>query len=235
MDKNSWVLNKPVAHRGLHNGTYPENSMAAFKNAIERGYPIEMDVQMSLDKKLVVFHDDNLSRMTGYNADIRETDYETIKSLHLSDSDEMIPDFSDFLALVGGKVPLLIEVKQQKQKGIEQKILDELKGYKGEFVVQSFDPNIVLNFKKLAPEIIRGQLACGYKQDLGFIKEFVLKHTPLNFLTKPDFVNYDIGSLPTKKSRYSGLPLICWTVRTEEQKKKAEDLGINFVFENVFS
>ncbi|MBP5194075.1 MAG: glycerophosphodiester phosphodiesterase [Clostridia bacterium] len=234
LDKNSSVLNTPVAHRGLHNENYPENSMAAFKNAIDRGYPIEMDVHMSSDGKLVVFHDDNLSRMTGYNADIREVDYQTIQSLRLKNTDEVIPDFSDFLALVGGRVPLLIEVKQQKQKGIEQKIIDELKEYNGEFVVQSFDPRIVINFKKLAPEIIRGQLACGYKQGLGFAKEFVLKHTPLNFLSKPDFVNYDIGSLPTKRSRYGGLPLICWTVRTEEQKKKAESLGINYVFENVF-
>ena len=235
LEKTSWVLTKPVAHRGLHNEVIPENSMAAFKNAVEKGYPIEMDVHLSLDKKLVVFHDDNLARMTGFDADIRDTDHKTLKSLRLKNTDETIPDFCDFLSLVNGKVPLLIEIKQQKQKGIEQMVIDELKNYKGEFVIQSFDPFIVNNFRKLAPEIIRGQLACGYKQGLGFIKEFILKHTPFNFMSKPDFVNYDLVSLPTKRSRYSGLPLICWTVRTEEEKQKADSLGVNYVFENVFN
>ena len=233
LEKNSWVLNTPIAHRGLHNETLPENSVPAFEKAVEFGYAIETDVQMSADGKLVIFHDDNLSRMTGFDADIRKTDYETIKSLRLKNSEEHIPDFSELLNAVGGRAPLLIEIKKQLQKGIENKVIEALIGYKGEFAIQTFDPRILMNFKKLAPDFLRGQLACGFEQKLGFIKQFILKHTPLNFLSRPDFVNYDLSPLPTKKSNYSNLPLICWTVRTTEQKKKAEKLNLNYVFESI--
>lgn len=235
LDKNSWILTTPAAHRGLHNSVIPENSMAAFKNAIEKGHPIETDVHMTTDGRLVCFHDDSLERMTGYKSDIRENDYKTLKSLRLKDSDERIPDFEEFLELAGGKVPLLIEIKKQKRKGIEPLVKKALEGYKGEYAIQSFDPFVIINYKKIAPDVLRGQLACGYPPpEYSKITKYVLKHTPFNFIGKPDFVNYDIRSLPTKKSNYSGLPLICWTVRTVEEQKKAQELGINYVFENVF-
>lgn len=234
LSENSWVLTTPTAHRGLHNSVIPENSLAAFKNAVEKSHPIETDVHMTTDGKLVCFHDDNLVRMTGYDGDIREQSREFLKTLRLKNTDEYIPDFSELLSLVGGKVPLLIEIKQQKRKGIEKLVIEELKNYSGEYAVQSFDPTVIINFKRFAPDVLRGQLACGKPQGLGRLKEFVLKHTPLNFISKPDFVNYDLASLPTKISDYSGLPLICWTVRDKQQQGKANSLGINYVFENVF-
>lgn len=235
LKKDSWILSKPTAHRGLHGGDIPENSMAAFSNAVEKGYPIETDVHMTTDGKLVCFHDDNVSRMTGVDRDIRDMTHEEVKKLRLANTDMSVPDFDEFLSLVGGKVPLMIEIKQQKRKGIEDLVIAALKGYVGEFAIQSFDPTVIIAFKKKAPEILRGQLACGNPENMSAFKKFIVKNTPLNFLSKPDFVNYDLASLPTKKCRYSGLPLICWTVRDKAQQKKAEELKINYVFENVFS
>ena len=234
LTSDSFILTRPIAHRGLHNKIAPENSLAAFSRAVAGNFPIETDVQMSADGRLVLFHDDDLSRMTGLNTDIRDESYEKIKSLALADTNERIPDFEELLSLVCGKVPLLIEIKQQKQKGIEKKIVKALEGYGGEYAVQSFDPTVLIAFKKFAPDVLRGQLASGAPPELGFIKKYVIKHTPLNFLTRPDFVNYDLDSLPTAKRNYNGLPLICWTVATKTQKEKAQSLGINYVFENVF-
>ena len=235
LSKNSWILTRPAAHRGLHNETIPENSLSAFSAAVEKGYPIETDVHMSIDDRLVCFHDDNVFRMTGLNRDIRDLSYSEIKSLNLNATSETIPDFEEFLQLVGGKVPLLIEIKQQKRKGIVDLVLKALKSYNGEYAIQSFDPTVIIELKKKAPEILRGQLASGKPENMNAFKKYIVKNTPLNFLSRPDFVNYDLASLPTRKSRYSGLPLICWTVRTTEERKKAEEIGVNYVFENVFN
>ena len=234
LNKDSWILNSPAAHRGLHNASIPENSLAAFQNAVEKGYPIETDVHMSTDNELVCFHDDNLKRMTGLDKDIRDLTFDETRSLRLKNTQEIIPTFAEFLKLVGGKVPLLIEIKQQKRKGIEDLVIKALEGYKGDFAIQSFDPTVLINFRKKAPNILRGQLACGNAKDMSRFKKFILKNTPLNFLSKPDFVNYDLESLPTKKCRYGNLPLICWTVRDKAQQEKATSLGVNYVFENVF-
>ncbi len=233
LSPNSWVLNLPAAHRGLHNELLPENSLSAFQNAISLGYAIELDLQMSIDGEIFVFHDDNLLRMTGFNGDIRETSSEKIKSLFLKSSTEKIPTFKEVLSLVDGKVPLLIEIKQQKHKGIEKKIVAHLKNYGGEFAFQSFDPTILLRLKKLMPEAILGQLASGLKNKLGFIKNFVIKNAPLNFFVKPDFINYDVYSLPVKNRITNSLPLLTWTIRTKEEEEKAKKYAKNYVFENI--
>ncbi len=154
-NEDYWLFFAPTAHRGLHHGKdIPENSLTAFYLAIKNNYPIELDVHLTKDKKLVVFHDDNLFRVTGKNADIRDSMYDDIKDLKLYDSDETIPLFSEVLKLVDGKVPLLIEIKQQKQKGIEKAVLDELKNYSGEFAIQSFDPFVLFKIKKLDKNIV---------------------------------------------------------------------------------
>lgn len=233
LQNDSWLLSRPIAHRGLFGENVPENSLAAFAAAVRSGYPIETDVHMSKDGRLVCFHDDLLERMTGSPADIRDLDYDEIKSLRLRDTDERIPDFEELLSTVCGKVPLLIEIKQQKRKGIEALVNAALNDYAGEYAVQSFDPFVLINYKKIAPGVVRGQLAGGAPPQMSFIKRYVIKHTPFNFISRPDFVNYDVGSLPTAKRNYNGLPLLCWTVRTEAQQKKAKDLGVNYVFENV--
>lgn len=229
------LFEKPIAHRGLHGAGVAENGIKAFEKAIEKGFPIETDVQMSRDGVLFCFHDDNMRRVTGLNADIRETKSEAILALNLSGTKEKVPTFKEFLSLVDGKVPLLIEVKRQKQKGIEQKILDELKGYNGEYAIQSFDPFVLKKFKKLAPEIIRGQLSDALNEEKNFFVRTIVRKMSLNFLTKPDFCNVNIKGFSQSKKYAKGLPMLCWTIRNEEDKQKAEALGANYVFENLFS
>ncbi len=229
LNGTEWILNKPVAHRGLWNETFPENSLSAYKNAVQNGYPIEMDIQMSSDGKLFCFHDDNVKRMTGVDKDIRTMTAKEIEALNIGT--EKIPYFSEFLSAVQGKVPLLIEIKQQINKGVEEKTIEALKNYKGEYVIQSFDPRIMLKIKKLDPSIIRGQLGCN-NQNKG-LKWYVARNLSLNFLVKPDFIHYCHNDLPLKRRITNGLPLICWTVRSEEEKVKTLKYAKNYVFEKI--
>lgn len=226
---NEWILTQPVCHRGLWDETRPENSISAYKNAIEHGYPIEMDIQMSSDGQLFCFHDDNLKRMTGVDKDIRTLCAKDIEKLDIGG--EKIPTFQEFLQTVNGAVPLLIEIKPQIQKGIEKKTLDVLKDYKGDYVIQSFDPMVMLKIKKLAPHVIRGQLGCG--NDKRGLKWYVVRNLSLNFLVKPDFIHYCVNDLPIGKKVTNGLPLICWTIRNDEDLKKAKTHAQNFVFEKI--
>ena len=232
LDKNSWVLTRPIAHRGLHNETVGENSMGAFKNSIEKGYPIEMDIQLSKDGVLLCFHDDSLERVCGKKGYINDFTFEELKELKILNTDEGIPTFEEFLKEVNGKVPLLIEIKGQRSKeyDIALKTVEALKGYKGEFVIQSFDPRIMHKVRKYAPSIIRGQLACKpERKSLPLIKYLVVKHMLLNCLSKPDFIHYCIKDMPIKTNK----PTICWTVRTKEELALARKYGVNFVFEKV--
>ncbi|MDE7158502.1 MAG: glycerophosphodiester phosphodiesterase, partial [Clostridiales bacterium] len=130
----SFLKNIPVAHRGLHDNIYPENSMGAFRAAMREGYSIEMDVRLSKDGKLVVFHDDNLERMTGANLAVVDYTWEELSRLKLAGTNERIPLFSEFLKTVNGQVPLLIEIKNvpsANTKTFIKQIADELKDYNG--------------------------------------------------------------------------------------------------------
>lgn len=224
-----WVLSKPIAHRGLWTETFPENTLPAYENAAQNGYPIEMDVQMSVDGQLFCFHDDNMKRMTGIDKDIRTLTAEEISSASVQG--EKIPTFKEFLDTVNGKVPLLIEIKQQLNKGIEKKVVAALKDYKGEYVLQSFDPFVMLKIKKLVPNVIRGQL--GHGNDKKGLKWRLIRNLSLNFLVKPDFVHYSVWDLPISKKITNGLPLICFTVTNNEELQKAQKYAKNYVFQNI--
>lgn len=232
VNKKHWLITKPIAHRGLHCKGVGENTVSAYARAIENGYPIEMDVQLTADGVLVCFHDDNLKRVTDVDALIWDKTYDEIKDLKVSKTADTIPTFKEFLKFVNGRVPVLIEIKKQRtgKEGIEEKVLDLLKDYNGEYAIQSFDPRIVARIKKLAPDVIRGQLG-GLVGDVGisFAQRLVVKYLLLNFLSKPDFINYELSSAPIKQKR----PVIYWTVRTEEQKNALDKFGLNYVFENV--
>lgn len=233
--KGFWLLERPCAHRGYfdNDNGIPENSSAAYKRAIEKNYPIEMDIQMTKDGKLICFHDDNLKRMTGVDSLIWDKTLDEIKSTRLLNTDEVIMTFEEFLSLVDGKVPLLIEIKHQREKGIEEKVVDALKNYTGEYVIQSFDPFIMIKIKKLLPEAMRGQLACANPGQNSKLKNRILRKCSLNFLVKPDFINYCLNDLPANYSANKNLPLLCWTVRNEQDKLKAEEYAISYVFENL--
>jgi len=231
----TWLVETPIAHRGLHNKNIPENSMEAFKEAIEKGYAIELDVQLLADNTVVVFHDDSLARMTGNDGYIKYLSKNDLKALHLKDSKETIPTLEEVLAFVDGRVPLLIEIKNKYKVGaLEQQTIEILKKYKGEFAIQSFNPYTLGYFKEHAPSIIRGQLAGYFKNEkMSWAKKFVLKRMSLNKkVSKPDFISYEGAALPNRfVKKYKKLPLLAWTIRSKEEYLKVIKHCDNIIFE----
>ena len=231
----SWLVERCIAHRGLHNDEFPENSLGAFQNAINNGYPIELDVHIISDGTLVVFHDDSLSRMTGKDGYLKNLTKFDLENYHLADTEYTIPTFEDVLTLIDGKVPLLIEVKNTNKVGaLETKLLEMLRAYKGEYAIESFNPYVLEWFKNNAPDILRGQLAGFFKgEKLAFIKRFALKRMVLNKIAKPDFIAYEASRLPNRFVRkYKSLPLIAWTVRSQKEYMKVVQYCDNVIFEN---
>lgn len=231
----SWLVERCIAHRGLHNDEFPENSLGAFQNAINNGYPIELDVHIISDGTLVVFHDDSLSRMTGKDGYLKNLTKSDLENYHLADTEYTIPTFEDVLTLIDGKVPLLIEIKNTNKVGaLETKLLEMLRAYKGEYAIESFNPYVLEWFKNNAPDILRGQLAGFFKgEKLAFIKRFALKRMVLNKIAKPDFIAYEASRLPNRFVRkYKSLPLIAWTVRSQKEYMKVVQYCDNVIFEN---
>lgn len=228
------------AHRGLHNISkgIPENSETSFTEAIKNGYGIELDIRLTKDKKYVCFHDQSLKRMAGINKNVNEYSYDELKIINLLDSNETIPLFTDILKIVNSKVPLLIEVKSEKNFKTDLhnfvKIMDS---YKGEFAVFSFDPKIVMWFKKNKPSFIRGQITSYFHENdkmPRFVK-FLMKKLVSNSLTKPDFISYNLDNLPNKyanKAKKQGLTVISYTARTQAQYDNVLLYYDNVVFEN---
>ena len=233
-----WLLNKPIAHRGLHNDAIAENSIKSFENAINNKMTIELDVHMTKDNKVVVFHDRNLKRMTGLDKNIDECSYEEIKGLTLKDSIEKIPTFEEVLKFVNEKTSLLIEIKNEGKVGtLEEEVKKELQNYKGEYAVQSFNPFVLEWFKKNDPEVLRGQLVGSFKnEDMNGLKKFVLKNMLLNFKSRPNFIACEFKEGNKKfidKQNVNGVPSICWTIRTKEDLKIALKEYSNAIFENI--
>lgn len=233
MDKISWLLETPIAHRGLHTDEIPENSAAAFSNAVQNGYPIEMDVRIIDDGTVIVFHDDKLARMTGcdgYASTLKKSD---LDNLCLAHTEEKIPTFEQFLTQINGKTPLLIEIKNEAKVGIlESKVLQMLKSYTGNFAVQSFNPYSMEYFKVNAPDIPRGQLSCVFdKKTLTRFKRYMLSHLKMNHVSCPDFISYSIDNLPNKYVTKTKLPVLAWTVRSNTEAEKAAQCSDNIIFE----
>lgn len=233
IDKNYWLLTTPIAHRGLWNEQIIENSLTAYKNAVDRGYPIEIDIYLTADGHLVSFHDKDLMRMTGVEGKVYEKTLNQLKQLRLKNTQEQIPTLDEVLSLVDGKVPLLIEFKDQPNKEFVAKAVEKLKTYKGDFAVQSFNPIYVNEIKKLAPEFIRGILATESEgKNKSALVRYVLKKMPLNFLCKPDFISYSYTGLPLKKRKIKNRPVITWTVKNQEIYEKVKPFCENIIFEH---
>ena len=238
MKINSWLTNKYIAHRGLFNNKdIPENSIAAFEKAVQNKFAIEMDVQMTKDGVLVVFHDDDMFRMTGLKGDIREKTYDEIKDLRLLETDERIPTFQQFLECINGKTQLVIEIKHHKNIGsVEEKVLDFLSGYTGEYCIESFNPFIVRWFKVHAPHIVRGQLAtANYGNAFTPLKRRLLSHLSLCKWNGSQFIAFDAEYL--RGNRYvekfaKKIPIICWTVKSQRQHDQLCDCFDNMIFDS---
>ena len=236
----SWIIETPIAHRGLDNGSIPENSMAAFRNAIEKGYTIELDVQFTKDKELIVFHDDDLSRLTNDNRKVKDVNYQELKNLKLENTDEKIPTLKEVVEMVDNQVPLIIEIKDGEDIiGLSEKTYNIMKNYKGRYAIQSFNPFILEWFKNNASEVIRGQLSGTFREDaesLKFYEKLVLKNLLLNFKSKPNFIAYEldgVNNLSVKLLKGRNYPIISWTIENEEDMKKAYESTDNIIFDNI--
>jgi len=231
-----WIIKDFIAHRGLHTDKEPENSIGAFLNAIKKGYPIELDVRIIDDGTLIVFHDAKLGRMTGddgYACNLKRDD---LKDLRLNKTEYTIPTLEEALAAIDGKVPVVIEIKNECKAGpLEKKLLEILKEYSGEYAVQSFNPYSLEFFRVFAPHIMRGQLSCSFKgEKLAWYKKFFLKRMFMNKTTKPDFIAYKFSDLPNrfvKKYQDKGLPLLAWTIRSDADYELVKQYCDNIIFE----
>lgn len=234
--KNKAVLTN-YAHRGLHGNGIPENSMQAFELAVEKGYGIELDVQLSKDGTVMVFHDYTLSRMTGCNKKLKELNADELTKLLLAETDQTIPTFKQVLEAVDGKVPLLVELKgEDLNASLCSKVAELLKEYSGAYCVESFNPLLIRNIKKYLPDVYCGQLytnVCREKKITPL--NIILSLMAFNFLAKPDFIAYnkaDRNSFPVKLAvNLHKAPKFVWTVKGQNEIEKAEKLGEYSIFE----
>ena len=222
------------AHRGLHSRDrrIPENSLPAFRCAAQAGYGIELDVQLSKDGQVVVFHDDTLDRVCGVNARVDALTWEELSALRLCGTDERIPLFSEVLKSIAGCEALIVELKNgPRNRELCEKTNALLAEYRGNVCVESFNPLIVAWFRMHAPDLVRGQLATTMKNyaDDGIhgLKAFVLHNTFLNFLARPQFIAYRIGYRPPTVRLCTALGAlnIGWTSH-EPRNEKGRDAVI---------
>ena len=194
-DSFSQGLASPYAHRGLHGGEDPENSMGAFRNAVSYGCGIELDVRLSADGEVVVFHDDNLKRVCGIARAVNTLTASDLAGISLMGTEHTVPRLKDVLRLVDGVVPLLIELKgEDKNTALCDKLFPMLDNYSGAFCIESFNPLLLKYVKEHRPAYIRGQLVDilskeSYKGSP--IVRFMLSHLLLNVLSRPHFIAYN--------------------------------------------
>ena len=222
------------AHRGLHSRdrSVPENSLAAFRRAAAHGYGIELDVQLSKDGEVVVFHDDTLDRVCGVHARVDDLTWKELQELRLCNTDERIPLFTEVLSSISGCEALIVELKNgPRNRELCEKTLSLLSEYRGNVCIESFNPLIVAWFRFHAPDLVRGQLATTMKNyaddNIRGPKAFVLHNTLLNFLARPQFIAYRIGHRPllVRLCTRLGAMNIGWTSH-EPRNEKGRDAVI---------
>jgi glycerophosphoryl diester phosphodiesterase len=215
-----------IAHRGYFDNEagVPENSLPSFEAAVEKGFVIELDIQLSSDGVAMVFHDADLERACGVEGKIWDYTAAQLKEMKLFDTDETIPTFEETLALVDGRVPLLVEYKMDRVDtavcAAGQALLDN---YDGEYAIQCFDPRALLWYKKNAPQVARGQLAEEFwdneKYD-GKALYLVLTYMPENVATRPDFISYKAihkDNISLNICRLLGAKTACYTLKSAEE------------------
>ena len=229
------------AHRGLHSEGVPENSMAAFRAALDHGYGIEFDVHLLRDGNLAIIHDASLKRTAGADIMIEDLTTEDLASYHLEGTEETIPTFRQLLDLYAGKAPLIIELKPERSNhaALTETVCRMLEDYEGIYCLESFDPRCIAWLKKNRPELIRGQLSKNYFGDTNGLKPstcFMLTHSLSHFITMPDFTAYkfaDRKNLSTWICRkLYGVQGVSWTLQTKEEYDIALKEGWIPIFEH---
>jgi glycerophosphoryl diester phosphodiesterase len=244
-DALDW-LKRPIAHRGLHDAAHGivENSASAVEAAIAKGYAIEVDTQCAAHGIPIVFHDRTLDRLTAETGAVSTRDEAALCQIPLRNSSDCILSLERLLAVVDGRVPLLIEVKStwSGDHTYERNIAVALAAYKGPVAVMSFDPECVVAFRRAAPSLPRGLIAERFEDkhywpDLSTWQRFTMRHLLTAAIARPHFIAYDIRALPALAPGIARdvfrLPLLTWTVRTEADKGTARLFADAMIFEGV--
>jgi glycerophosphoryl diester phosphodiesterase len=219
----------PFAHRGLHGPGIPENSGAAFRAAAEAGFGIELDVQACRGGEAFVFHDEILDRLAGRGGRLADLDPDELAAVRLGGSDEAIPSLSTVLTLIGGRVPLLIEVKAPGRQvaALCRSVETALAGYEGAVGVMSFNPEVGRWFARHSPDRLRGLVAS--EQGKKGLRGRIERHVAW-WRSSADFLAYDIRDLPSRfAARHR--PVFTWTVRTDEERALAARYSDQAIFE----
>lgn len=239
----SYMKQFRYAHRGLHRKGLPENSLAAFRDAIDHGYGVELDLHLMKDGNLAVVHDSRLGRMCGADAVIEDLTAEDLPNLKLDYTEETVPLFEDVLKLFDGRPePMIVELKvaNGNYDALSEKAMELLDHYDVHYVIESFDPRAVAWFRKHRPEVLRGQLSTAMtKPEHGGSKKpglMLVEHLLTNVIAQPDFIAYDFTerNIPELAicRKVFGVQEVSWTIRTPEDAEKAEKLGNLVIFEN---
>jgi len=242
-------LTRPIAHRGLHrvHDGRPENSRAAVLAAVELGYGVEIDLQLTADEKALVFHDYDLGRLTHAIGRVRDRKASDLASINLTGGDSGPPLLADVLDIVDGRVPLLIELKDQdgalgEDVGpLETAVARDLDGYGGPVAVMSFNPHSVSALQTLSPEIPRGLVTDFFKPSEWRIGE--ARAAELNAIADYErvgacFISHDRRDLSMPRVaelKASGAAILCWTVKSPEQEAEARKIADNITFERYLA
>ncbi|TBN39819.1 phosphodiesterase [Paracoccus subflavus] len=236
-------LTIPIAHRGLHGHGIPENSLAAAQAAIDAGYAIELDIQPAGGEP-VVFHDYDLRRLTGTDGLVASLEPDALSARRLLGTDQSIPTLRQFLDLVAGRVPLLIEIKDQDMRlgpqigDLHRPVAEALRTYDGPVAVMSFNPHVAEAFHRIAPDIPVGLTTCGFPEnDWSGIPEERRRH--LATIADFDrcgacFISHDKNDLLNPRVdalKAVGVPVLCWTIRSPEEEAVARRVADNITFE----
>lgn len=227
------------AHRGLHGEGRAENSLSAFSAAVEQGFGIELDVRLTKDGEVVVFHDDTLLRVAGDSRRVDECTLPELRALRLSGTEETIPTFHEVLALVGGRVPLLVEVKEDPGcRAVSDATAKILSEYDGEFITESFNPMTVRRMRRALPGSASGYLCDHFtaNPDYRAAKYLLIEHFLLNFIARPAFIAFDRAAVPyapfTFMRKFWRAPAFAWTVRSAEEEAACRADFDGVIFEN---
>jgi len=239
-------LGPPIAHRALHDRAAgrPENSRAAIRAAVAAGYGIEIDLQLSADGQAMVFHDYDLKRLTAETGPVRQRSAAELGQVMLTDSDgEGIPTLDEVLEIVAGRVALLVEIKDQDGAmggnvgELEQAAAAALRAYDGPVAVMSFNPESVAAFAAAAPDIPRGLTTSAYDPTDWHLPHPVcerLRDIPDLDRVGASFISHEAADLARDRVqtlRAGGLPILCWTIRSEDQDRAVRALADNVTFE----
>lgn len=239
------LLSRPIAHRALHGPDRPENSRPAIRAAIDAGYAIELDVQLSADGVAMVFHDDTLERLTDATGPLRDRRAQDLQQTTLKGSTDQIPTLRDVLALVAGQVPLLIEIKDQTgtlspgPETLEHAVAHDLAGYRGDVALMSFNPACVMALARHAPDRPRGLVTCAFTQadwpDLSEPQRAALADISAFDTAGCSFISHDwtdLDAAPVAQLVRRDVPVLCWTIRSASDEHSARRIARNITFED---